>query len=60
MNAAVVDSYDNLYAHDFSDAAIYVIEDLSLRVDGTYLHDREIKGPGFQGSDRMFLYEWDD
>lgn len=57
LNAAVIDSFDTLYAMDFSDRAIYVIDDVSLRADGLHEPDRSIQGPGFEGSDRLFLFE---
>jgi hypothetical protein len=57
LNAAVIDAYDTLYAMDYTDRAIYAVDLVSTLVDGVVLPDRAIQGPGFEGSDRMFLYE---
>lgn len=57
LQAAAIDAFDTLYAMDFSDRAIYAVDLVSEYVDGVVLADRAIQGPGFEGSDRMFLYE---
>lgn len=57
LNAASIDSDDRLYAMDFTDRAIYVIDGVSQLTSGTFLPDRMIMATGFEGSDRLYVHE---
>lgn len=57
LNSAWIDSDDRLYAMDFSDRAIYVIDEVSQLATGTFLPDRTIMATGFEGSDRLYVHE---